>query len=264
MSALFRLLAALFIAIFSLFGYCSNTSPNPVTGEKQRVSITPQQEVALGQQAAGRMIQDHGGLLQSEKAQREFDRLGHQLTTDFREALPYEYDFHLLADTEVVNAFALPGGQVFLTRALLDQIETEDQLAAILSHEIAHVLARHSAERLAKAKLQQGLTGAAVLASYDPSDPGSLDNAKLALMVGQLVNMKHGRDDEIEADLLGVDIMMSQGFDPQGMVEVMSILEESSSGPRVPEFASTHPSPKSRIKRIERYIEEQKNASVSQ
>ncbi len=84
---------------------------------------------------------------------------------------PYQYAYHLLADPQTVNAFALPGGQVFITRALYDRLQTDGELAGILSHETGHVVARHSAEQIAKAQLTQGLTGAAVIAACDPNSP---------------------------------------------------------------------------------------------
>jgi predicted Zn-dependent protease len=167
---------------------------------------------------------------------------------------PYPYDFHLLADTETINAFALPGGQVFITRALFDRLETEGQLAGVLGHEVGHVVGRHSAEHIAKANLTEGLTGAAVIATYDPNNPASMGTAQVAMLIGQLVTMKFGRDDELEADKLGVCFMSATGYDPQEMVGVMKILEQASQGNRPPEFMSTHPDPGNRIARIQETI----------
>jgi beta-barrel assembly-enhancing protease len=102
---------------------------------------------------------------------------------------PYQYAFHLLADPQTVNAFALPGGQVFITRALYDQLQTDGELASILGHETGHVVARHSAEQIAKAQLTEGLTGAAVIAACDPNSPnGCVAASQMAAIVGQLIN----------------------------------------------------------------------------
>jgi predicted Zn-dependent protease len=158
-----------------------------------------------------------------------------------------------LADTETVNAFALPGGQVFITRALVDRMGTEGQLAGVLAHEIVHVLARHSAEQIAQIQLTEGITGAVVVATYDPENPSSAQIAQMAMLVGQLVNMRYGREDEIQADEIGVTVLSQAGYDPRALIDVMRILAEANpAGP--PEFFSTHPSPENRVERIEEAI----------
>jgi len=166
------------------------------------------------------------------------------------------FECHLLADNQTINAFALPGGQVFITSALFDELETEGQLAGVLAHEIGHVVARHSAQQIAKAQLTEGLTGAVVVASYDPQNPNSRSAAYIAQIVGQLVNMKYGRDDELQSDRLGVRFMSEAGYDPRSLIRVMEILAASSKGNQPPEFFSTHPNPDNRIARIQQAIQE--------
>ncbi len=250
-----RLLIALAFAAFALLSYFGKRQTNPVTGETQYVDLSPRQEVALGIQAAPEMAQRHGGLDPDAEAQALLDAVGERLVRSSR-ALesPYEFEFHLLADRETVNAFALPGGQVFITRALLDRLETEAQLAGVLAHEIGHVVGRHGAEHMAKAKLTQGLTGAAVLGTYDPGNPATTHTAAVAALVGKLVTMKHGRGDEIESDQLAVLFAAEAGYDPEAMVRVMEILAASSPGGRPPEFFSTHPNPERRVERIQEAI----------
>ncbi|HYF39539.1 MAG TPA: M48 family metallopeptidase, partial [Gemmatimonadales bacterium] len=153
--------------------------------------------------------------------------------------------------------FALPGGQIFITEGLLRRLTTDGQVAGVLGHEIAHVVARHGAEHIAKQQLTQGLTGAAVLATYDPSDPSSRGSAAVAAMIGQLVNMRFGRQDELESDRLGVRFTGEAGYDPRSMTALMQILGEASEGNRPPEFFSTHPNPENRIQRIQEAIQEQ-------
>jgi predicted Zn-dependent protease len=150
----------------------------------------------------------------------------------------------------------LPGGQVFITEGLLRRLKTDGQLAGVLGHEIAHVVARHGAEHIAKQQLTQGLTGAAVLATYDPSNPSSRNSAAVAAMIGQLVNMRFGRQDELESDNLGVRFTSEAGYDPRSLIALMKILDESSQGNRPPEFFSTHPNPENRVQRIEAEIRE--------
>ena len=242
-----RAVAALFIAIASIFTYCTGTSENPVTGEKQRVGLTIQQEVAVGQQAIGPLMKAHGGLLPNQKVQDKVDEIGAKLVSAIGTDLPYHFSFHALNDPETVNAFALPGGQICITRALLLKLESESQLAAVLAHETSHVVARHSSEQVARQKLSQGLSGAAVIASYDPRNPQS--QAQMAVLVAELTNMKFSRSDELEADSLGVKLLSDAGYRPEATLEVIQILEESSKG-SPPEFLSTHPTSENREQKI--------------
>ncbi|MBA3533700.1 MAG: M48 family metalloprotease [Ardenticatenales bacterium] len=251
-----RLGMALFLVIAALISYFSLSQYNEVTGETQRISLSPQQEIALGLQAAPEMIAQHGGEHPNAEAQATVDRIGMRIVAQSAaKNSPYEYEFHLLADDQTINAFALPGGQVFITQALLNRLETEGQLAGVLGHEIGHVVGRHSAEHIAKAQLTEGLTGAAVLATYDPDNPNSQGGAQIALLIGKLVNMRFGRNDELESDALGVRFLAESGYDPRAMIRVMEILAEASEGQaKPPEFFNTHPNPQNRIARIETAI----------
>lgn len=252
-----RLWMALVIAAISVLGYFGKSTFNPITQEKQRVAgITPEQEVALGLQAAPEMVQQFGGLDPDSEEQTRVRRIGERLVS--RTAVsrsPYTFQFHLLGDPQTINAFALPGGQVFITEGLLRRLETEGQLAGVLGHEIGHVIGRHGAERIAKQQLTEGLTGAAVLATYDPNNPSSRNSAAVAAMIGQLVGMRFGRQDELESDDLGVRFASEAGYDPRSMIALMKILDQSSQGGRPPEFFSTHPNPENRIQRIQAAIQ---------
>lgn len=252
-----RLIFAAIIAAVSLFSYFGSRQDNPVTGETQYIGITPDQEIALGLQAAPQMEAEFDGEDADQNAQALVDQIGNTIVQNSPASqTPYQFDFHLLADRETINAFALPGGQVFITRALFDKLQTEGELAGVLGHEIGHVVARHSAEQIAKAQLTEGLTGAAVLATYDPNNPASAGSAQIAVLIGQLITLKYGRDDELEADSLGVCFMNDTGYDPNEMVSVMQVLEQASQGGnQPPEFFSTHPNPQNRITRIQEEIQ---------
>ncbi|MBC8064111.1 MAG: M48 family metalloprotease [Chlorobia bacterium] len=246
------------IALIAVIGYFSSSSQNPITGEKQHVDMSTDQEIALGLQAAPQMMQEFGGEDRDPEKNALVDQIGNEVVKgSVASKAPYRFEFHLLADQKTINAFALPGGQVFITRALLDRLTTRGQLAGVLGHEVGHVVARHGAEHMAKAKLTQGLTGAAVMATYDPNNPNSAGSAVIAQMVGQMVNMKYGRDDEIESDKLGVKFLAESGYDPRAMIEVMKILKEAGGGGRQPEFFSSHPNPENRIERIQQAIKDQ-------
>ena len=251
-----RLLFAAIIAIASIISYCGSRQDNAVTGETQYIGITVEQEIALGLQAAPQMAQEFGGLDPDENAQAIVDQIGNSIVQSSPASqTPYEYDFHLLEDAQTINAFALPGGQIFITRALLDRLQTEGELAGVLGHEIGHVVARHSAEHIAKAQLTEGLTGAAVIATYDPDNPASANSAQVAALIGQLINLKFGRDDELESDYLGVCFMNDAGYNPEELISVMQILAEASQGNAPPEYLSTHPNPENRVQRIQQAIQ---------
>jgi beta-barrel assembly-enhancing protease len=247
-----RWIIALLIALFSVGTYFFSSSTNPLTGETQRVAMSPEQEVALGHKSAPEMAAQMGGLSRNEQARALIARLGARLVqASFAAKSPYKYSFHVLADQKTVNAFALPGGPIFITEGLLRQLKTEAEVAAVLGHEIGHVIARHSSERLAKQQLTQGLIGALVVGS------GDYTTAQIGQMVGGMINMKYGREDELESDALGIRIMAEAGYDPRAMLRVMEVLAQASGGSRQPEFASTHPAPENRMARIKEQIGKQ-------
>ncbi|MCC5613315.1 M48 family metalloprotease, partial [Nostoc sp. CHAB 5834] len=139
------ILIAVVIAIFSLIRYFGSSQTNEVTGEKQRVGgVTAEQEIALGLQAKPQMMQQFGGESRSPQANAVVDRIGQRLVDQSSaKKSPYRFEFHLLDDDKTINAFALPGGQVFVTEALAQRLKTEGELAGVLGHEIGHVIARH-------------------------------------------------------------------------------------------------------------------------
>ncbi len=246
-----RLILAVVMILFALLSYYGSSEMNEFTGSEQRVAMTKGQEIALGLQSAPQMAKEFGGLDRDPSDQARVDAVGERLlrgkslsTSD------YQYEFHLLADPKTVNAFALPGGQVFITRALYNELKTQAQLAGVLGHEIGHVAARHGAQHLAKQQLTQGLAGAAGVAVGDQS------GAQMAMMVGQMVNMKYGRGDELESDRIGVRVMGEAGYDPRAIIEVMKVLKRAAGAGRQPEFFSTHPDPENRISMIEQAIAE--------
>lgn len=254
--ALGRLILAGVIALVSLISYFGSQQDNLVTGETQYIDITVEQEIALGLQAAPQMAAEFGGLDPDQGDQALIDGIGERIVQNsLAGSSPYQFEFHLLDDEQTINAFALPGGQIFITRALFEELQTEGELAGVLGHEVGHVVARHSAEHIAKAKLTEGLTGAAVIATYDPDNPATASTAQVAALIGQLINLKFGRDDELESDFLGVCFIDAAGYDPAELIAVMEVLAASRQGSQPPEFFSTHPNPDSRIQRIQESIQ---------
>lgn len=243
----YRLLIGAAIALFFVFKRCSQQEVNPYTGRTQTISMSPENEIAIGLQSAPQMAQQHGGLHPNNQYQALVDNVGNKLVnSSIAKKTPYQYEFHLLNDPNTINAFALPGGQIFITYALFSQLENEDQLAGVLGHEIGHVLGRHSAERIAESEYWQGLTTAGAVGA----DMGGLIGS-----IGQNTLLTNGRDDELESDDLGVKFMIKAGYNPQEMIGVMKILKAAAGPNRVPEFQSTHPDPDNRIEKIQEAIE---------
>ncbi|SFN41164.1 M48 family metalloprotease [Salegentibacter flavus] len=246
-----RIIIGLGIVIFGVVKFCSSAEENPYIGETQYVDLSAEEEMALGEESTPAMIQQYGGLHPDEAEQRKIRKIGQKLVQNsIANASPYEYEFYLLADAKTINAFALPGGPVFITYALYSKLESEDQLAGILGHEIGHVIGRHSAERIAK----QGFTNSVITGVAVGS--GSQEASQAAAVIGNLVNMKYGRGDELESDNLGVKIMIDAGYNPEEMLGVMQILKESAGPNSTPEFQSTHPDPENRMEKIRKAIEQ--------
>lgn len=252
-----RLLIFFLFALFAVVKYCSSADQNPTTGERQYVSMSPDEEIQLGLQSVPQMEAQYGGLSQDAEARQLVSFIGNNIIQHSEaKNSPYQFNFYLLADPQTVNAFALPGGQVFLTMGLLSRLENKDQLAGVLAHEIGHVVSRHSSEQIAKQELTGGLTGAMVMAS------GDYNSAQMAQMVNNLVNLRFSRQDELEADDLGVKYMIEAGYDPKQLIGVMKILEQAVGNQQVPEFESTHPYPENRIEKINQAIEKYKNVGT--
>ncbi len=246
----FRLLIGAAIALFFVFKRCSQREVNPYTGRTQTISMTPDKEIAIGLQSAPQIEQQYGGLHANNQYQALVDDVGRKLVSNsIARETPYQYEFHLLADPNTINAFALPGGQIFITHALFSKLENEDQLAGVLGHEIGHVLGRHSAERIAESEYWQGLATAGSVGA----DMGGLVNS-----IGQNTLLTNGRDDELESDDLGVLFMIKSGYNPEEMIGVMEILKAAAGPNRVPEFQSTHPDPDNRIDKIRDAIQKYK------
>lgn len=246
-----RLLIGAAIAIFFVLKRCSQQETNPYTGRTQTISMSPDKEIAIGLQSAPQMAQQHGGLHSNNQYQALVDKVGSKLVDNsIARETPYKYEFHLLADPNTINAFALPGGQIFITQALFAKLENEDQLAGVLGHEIGHVLGRHSAERIAESEYWQGLTTAGSVGA----DMGGLVSG-----IGQNTLLTNGRDDELESDDLGVLFMLKAGYNPEAMIGVMEILKAAAGPNRVPEMQSTHPDPDNRIEKIHEAIAKYKN-----
>ena len=187
------IIIAVVMAGFALCKYYGQSSVNEITGETQHISMTPEQEIAMGLQSAPEMAQEMGGISRNQQAAAIVKQVGEKVVRNSAASrTPYQYDFHLLADPQTINAFALPGGQVFITEGLFFRLTQDgktldqDMLAGVLGHEIGHVVARHSAAKLAQMELAQGITGAVTMATYDPSNPNT---AYIAQSVANMIQL---------------------------------------------------------------------------
>ena len=237
----------------------SGCSVNPATGERIFTLYSWDQETQLGAQAFAPMVQEYGGEV-SDPVLRDFTtRVGLSLVPHVEDGVPeLPWSFTLL-DSDVINAFALPGGKVFMSRGLAEQFTSEAEFAAVIGHEIGHVTARHGNQRMSQqAAFTTGLTiGAlAVDAAGDGSKIGQY--GKLAIPAlnigGNVVLLSYGRDQELEADMLGVRYMVRAGYDPIGALGVQQLLKQASGGAGGGAFGdllATHPSSDSRIDQIQ-------------
>ena len=259
MGQLIRWAIGLIIALVGVGMYMFRTEVNPVTGERQRIAMNVDQEKALGLQAAPQMAEQMGGDIDPRDDERAalVSEVGRRIVErSAASGSPYvdNFHFHLLKDPKTINAFALPGGQVFITKALFERLGNEAELAGVLGHEIGHVIERHSAPQMAKGQLGQLLT-VAVGVGTSGQDDGGRKAQMAAVMANQMLTLRFSRGDESQADDIGLKYMAQAGYDPSQMLEVMKILKEASGGGNQPEFLLTHPLPETRLEAIKKTIE---------
>lgn len=222
---------------------------NPATGKREFNLMSEAQEVALGKESDGQ-IRKEMGIVADPALQQYVNGVGQRLAASTeRPALPWSF---AVVDAAAVNAFALPGGFVYLTRGILAHLNSEAELAGVLGHEIAHVTARHSAAQYSKqtAGSLGLLLGQIFVPELRPF--GQAAEAGLGLMF-----LKFGRDDELQADDLGAGYATSQGWDPRGVASMLETLGRLNDGPDrkgVPNWMSTHPMPADRVARLEQRV----------
>ncbi len=221
---------------------------NPVTGRSELSLISQSQEIAMGRDASAGDLKRVGELNKPE-ALAMVRRIGMAMAAKSeRPNLPWE--FHVLDDA-AVNAFAYPGGYIFVTRGLMTHLTNEAELAEVIGHEIGHVTAKHTVAAMSKQQVAQiGLVGASVL-SQRVAQYGDLLNGGAGLLF-----LKFGRDDETQADVLGFKYSLAQGYDVRETANVFKTLARLSGegAARVPEWQSTHPDPGNRVKVAEQKV----------
>ena len=218
---------------------------NPVTGKRQMSLLSEAEELAIGQQQDAE-IRREMGVYDDPALQRYVNDIGQQLArVSHRPNLPWTFT---VVDSPAINAFALPGGYIYLTRGLLAYLDDESELAGVLGHEIGHVTARHAAQAYTR-QAQAGI-GLAILGIFVPSTAPFADLGATGLSV---LFLRHGREAELEADRLGVEYGSGSGFDPAGVPRFLATLArvDALSERGVPNWLSTHPDPGSRAAKAE-------------
>jgi len=251
-----RIIIAIVIAIGAIVSYLSKRSVNPVTGETQHVAMAPDQEIAMGLQAAPEMAAQMGGEVPaSDPRAAEVEKVGenvvqHSDAGSAQSPYAHNFQFHLLRDPQTINAFALPGGQIFITDGLYEKLENEAQLAGVLGHETGHVINRHAAQHMAKGQLGGLLATAVGVGASSNRDSRGYSAAVIAQLVNNMAQLKFSRHDESQADEFGLKYMSQAGYDPREMLHVMEILKAVSGTGHTPEMLQTHPLPQTRLDEI--------------
>lgn len=242
----------LVIASVSLSTTSCKTGVNPVSGNTRAVGYTWEEEVQLGKQA-DQQIQQQYGVYEDEELQRYVDRVAREVLAvshmrregtaeKFRNT---EFEFRIL-DSDIINAFALPGGYVYVTRGLLAHLNNEAQLAVVLGHEIGHVAARHASQQAARQQFTQlGVLAAGVAGGLAFGGDAAQNIVGLTGQAAQLFSLSYSRGNERESDRLGVEYATLAGYDAAEGAEFFTTLKrkQSQSGQSIPSWQSTHPDP---------------------
>jgi len=203
-------------SLLALLVLLSGCAVNPVSGESDFVIISEDEEIAIGRANHGKIIKRFG-LYDSPALQSYVQKIGDRLARNsHRNNLIYRFT---VLDSNEINAFALPGGYIYITRGLMAYMSNEAELAAVLGHEIGHVTARHAVRQ------QSAAAATGLLAAILASQAGSNNAGNLLNTIGTALVRGYGRDHELESDRLGAEYLARSGYDPLAMLEVIRVLK---------------------------------------
>ena len=244
----------LILTLLALATFATGCSTNPATGKSQLNWLSTEKERSLGNEASPKFVKQYGGDIPSHSIQAYVSDLGHRLAA-VSERPDLEWEFHVV-DSAVINAFALPGGKVFVTRGLIEKLSSEAQLAGVLGHEVGHVTGQHIGQQMTRAMIITGI-GIGVGIAGEQSDEDWMKILGVGTSVGGgLYLLSYGRNQETQSDELGVRYMTRLGYNPVGQIQVMKVLKQASGGGAGIEFFATHPYPDTRIKHLNAHIRE--------
>jgi len=244
-------------ALVAAPAFLVSCAQKPVVGEPTLVLISHSQEVRLGDEAAKEILKTERLVEDPELVKRVetiFERLVQSLPPEYKSA--YKWRVFVL-DKPEVNAFALPNGNIFVYKGLVDFVESDDELAVVLGHEMAHVILRHAAEKISYATLAE-LTGYLLLSRIPPSQQRIAADL-YALGVNVAFLLPYSRKQEKEADIVGLLIVMRAGYDPEAAVSLWEKMLQKFGSQEPPEWLSTHPASKRRleyVKKVVQYLKE--------
>src|SRR5690242_4850293 len=214
--------------------------------------FSPQQDIQVGKQAAAD-AQRQLPMCNDPKVDAYLTKLGMKLVAKLpTRGVTYPWEFHCVNDKSI-NAFALPGGYVFVNRGAIEAADNESQLAAVMGHELSHVTLRHGTAQATKAQFAQGAAGI-FGGIFGGSTGGALLTQGVALGAGGLM-LRYSRSDETQADVSGTQVLYDTGYDPRAMSQFFEKLEAESKGKNPPQFLSDHPNPGNRVERVNEEIE---------
>lgn len=242
-----------YLMIASLLAGTLSCATNPVTGRRELSLVSESQEIAMGQSLLAGTRQETG-FYPDAALNRYVSGIGQRMAAaSERPELPWE--FHVV-DDPAVNAFAAPGGFIFITRGIMAYLNSEAELAGVLGHEIGHVTAKHSVSQLSKQQLFNVGLVAGAIAAPDIANSGIGEAVQVG---GGLLFLKFGRDDERQADELGHRYALMQHYDvremPKTFLTLQHLSEQGGSSDRVPGFLSTHPDPGDRVAATTRWAD---------
>lgn len=238
---------------------------NQATGNLQFNYFSQEEEIALGLESREELVPAYGGEIPDMGVRSYVTEIGERMRPHVEEAyreLPWSFT---MLNSEVVNAFALPGGQVFVSRGLAAQLKDEAELAGVIGHEIGHVTAEHVDQRMGRQLVLAGIAISASAAANQSESQWAQVAAGVAVSGAGVYSLSFDRGQELEADELGMRYMYRAKYDPSALAGVMETLQEASqSGQQQPEFLSTHPHPETRLEKIREAMEGRKRYRETQ
>jgi predicted Zn-dependent protease len=227
----------------------------PVTGRRQFMLVSEAEEMQLGAEGYAEILET-SDLSDDEEAVAQLRTIGWRIA-DVTEEEDYEWEFNLIENDSIVNAFCLPGGKVAFYTGILELAETEDEVATVMAHEIAHATARHGGERMTQLLMYQ-LGGIALSEALKSNRDETIVMAQMAYGVGATLAyiLPYSRKHESEADHIGLIYMAKAGYDPRAAVDFWKKMQEHHAGQEPPEWLSTHPNSQTRIDDLEALMPE--------